>query len=146
MFGLIPYTAKLANRETNRNYLNPFSDDFFRSFFTGEPEMRTLKVDVVDKGDHYLLEADLPGVNKEDVRVSIDDGLLTVAAEFNQAKEENEKNYVYHERLYGRTCRSFNLEGIREDGIAAEYKDGVLKLTLPKSTEAAPGAREIAIN
>ena len=146
MFGLIPYTAKLANREVNRNYLNPFSDDFFRAFFEGEPETRPLKVDVVDKGDHYLLEADLPGVNKEDVRVSIDEGVLTIAAETRQEKEEKDRNYVYHERRYGRACRSFNLDGIKESDIAAEYKDGVLKLTLPKATEPAPSAREIAIN
>ncbi len=146
MFGLIPYTAKLANREATRNYLNPFSDDFFRSFFDGEPEPRSLKVDVVDKGDHYLLEADLPGVNKEDVRVSIDDGVLTIAAETKNEKEEEGKNYVYHERRYGRTCRSFNLDGIKESDIAAEYKDGVLKLTLPKATDPAPSAREIEIN
>ncbi len=146
MFGLIPYTAKLANREVPRNFLNPFSDDFFRAFFEGEPATRTLKVDVVDRGDHYELDADLPGVKKEDVRVSIEDGVLTLAAELNQEKEEKDSNYVYRERRYGRMCRSFNLDGIREADISAEYKDGVLKLTLPKATEAAPSAREIAIN
>lgn len=146
MFGLIPYTAKLANREATRNLMNPFSDDFFRTFFESAPEARSLNVDVLDKGDHYLLEADLPGVSKEDVRVSIDEGVLTIATETNQEKEDKDKNYIYHERRYGRTCRSFNLDGIKESDISAEYKDGVLRLTLPKSTEAAPSAREIEIN
>lgn len=146
MFGLIPYTAKLANRDASRNFPNFFSDDFFRTFFEGGSPARSLNVDVVDKGDHYLLEADLPGVKKEDVRVSIEDGVLTIAAELRQEKQETEKNYIYRERRCGRLCRSFNLDGINESDIAAEYKDGVLRLNLPKSAEAAPKAREIAIN
>jgi HSP20 family protein len=85
-------------------------------------------------------------VNKDDVHVSIDEGVLTIAAETKQEKEEKDKNYIYRERRYGRTCRSFNLDGIREEGIAAEYKDGVLKLTLPKAAEDVRTAREIAIN
>ena len=87
-----------------------------------------------------------PEVNKENVRVSINDGVLSIAAELKDEKEEKDKNYVYRERRYGRMCRSFNLDGIRENDITAEYKDGMLRLTLPKETEAAPTAREIAIS
>ncbi|MGI6239160.1 MAG: Hsp20/alpha crystallin family protein [Christensenellales bacterium] len=145
MFGLIPYTAKLTNRQNARDFWNPFSDDFFRAFFDREQSTGSPRVDVVDKGDHYLLEADLPGVKKEDLRVSIDEGVLTIAAELKDQKEQTQENYVYRERRFGRMCRSFNLDGIREADIAAEYNDGVLKLNLPKATETAAGAREIAI-
>ena len=146
MFGLIPYTAKLANREVNRDLYNPFSDDFFRAFFGEDRATGTLKVDVLDKGDRYLLEADLPGVNKDDMRVAIEDGVLTISAELKDEKEETEKDYVYRERRYGRMCRSFRLDGIKESDITAEYRDGMLKLNLPKETEAAASAREIAIS
>lgn len=148
MFSMIPYRSHSFSRmPAARDFLNPFSDDFFRAFFGDDRVGGSFKVDVKDEGDHYLLEAEMPGAQKDDVHIDIENGVMTISAELNQTREENKDNYVYRERRYGSMQRSFNLEGIQEDNITAEYKDGVLRLNLPKvADEPAPAARRIAIN
>ena len=88
---------------------------------------------LAQEGDHYLLEADMPGFKKEDIHVDLDENLLTIFVDHDEAKEEkNENGFVIHERRTGRMSRAFNVEGIDKEGIQAAYQDGVLKLTLPK--------------
>ena len=100
---------------------------------------------MLDRGDHYSLEAELPGVRKEDVQVSVENGVLTISANTGTENEQKTDNYIYRERRYGSMQRAFSLEGIREDGISAEYKDGVLRLNLPKEIDPAPAKRLIDI-
>jgi len=140
MFGLIPYTRNITRRDNRA-----FADDFFRSFFGSVPAA-SFKVDVRDEGDHFTLDAELPGVKKEDVKVNVENGVLTISANTSANTEESNGNYVYRDRRIGIMQRAFSLEGIREDDISAAYADGVLTLTLPKLTEAQPSKREIAIN
>ncbi len=152
MFSIIPYRT---NRNmVSRGLFDEFSNDFFRPFFEGglnglmraEP---AVKVDVRDEGDRYVLEADLPGMNKDALKVEVNDGVLTISAEYNQSEEaKNEENkYVYRERRFGSMSRSFNVEGIREDDITAEFRDGVLRLDLPKQeNEQKPQTHTIAIS
>ena len=145
MFGLMPYTNRIATRD-NDSFINPFNDDFFRAFFGNAAPASTFKVDVEDKGDSYLLKADLPGVSKDNVKISIDNGIMTISATMNESNEEKRGNYVYRERRQGSMSRCFNMDGISEEGITAEYKDGVLMLNMPKIVEETPKAREITIN
>lgn len=151
MFSMIPYRA---NRNVApRGFFDDFANDFFRPFFDGgfngmTCSERAMKVDVKDDGDHYTLEADMPGVSKDDLKVEVNNGVLTISASYDEKKEEkgDEDKYVYRERRCGSMSRAFNVEGIREDDISAEFKDGVLKLTLPKVEEKAlPEARTIQI-
>ena len=121
------------------------ANDFFRSFFDVSAPA-TFRVDVRDEGDRFVMEAELPGVKKEDVKVSVENGVLTIAAATNTESEETRGSYVCRERRSGSVQRSFNIEGVREDGITGEYRDGVLKLSLPRLTEALPARREIEIN
>lgn len=106
-----------------------FNDHFMREFFDVAPEMR---VDVRQKDDAYLLEAELPGMKKEDISLNVEDGVLTISAEINQEKKESREGYVCSERRSGHVERSFNLEGIDVGGIRADYRDGVLMVRLPK--------------
>ena len=154
MFSVIPYrTSHNMVQRPARGFFEDFSNDFFRPFFEGGfgEMMRAqspMKVDVRDEGDHFLLEADMPGVSKDNVKVEVENGVLSLCAEYNQETGEKDENdrYVYRERRCGSMRRAFNVEGIREDGITAEFKDGVLRLTLPKEEEeAAPAARSIQI-
>lgn len=138
MFGMIPYARGIARRDLMN------TNDFFRSIFDAPPA--NFRVDVRDEGDRYVLEAELPGVKKEDVKVSVENGVLTIAAVSEAQTEQSAGNYVYRERRSGTMQRAFSIEGVREDEIAGEYSDGVLKLSLPKLTEALPARREIAIN
>lgn len=141
MFGMIPYPMTLTH---TRELPNLFSDEFTRAFFGNAP--KTMKVDLKDDGDSYLLEAELPGMNKEDVRVEVEDGVLTISAETKSENEETQENtYLCRERTRVSAKRSFRLEGVREEEITGEYRDGVLRLTLPKETETHPARREIAI-
>ena len=149
MFGMIPYRS---NRSVApRGFFDDFTSDIFKPFYDSFGMTRVeqaMKVDVRDEGDSYTLEADLPGVNKDNLKVEVSGGMLTISAEYDEKKEEKgeDDKYVYRERRCGSMRRSFNVEGIREDDITAEFKDGVLKLTLPKQeTKALPESRAIQI-
>lgn len=141
MFSMIPYfnTGSVRVRDNRRdNSLSPFADNFFRAFFDGDWATGQMRVDVQDKGDHYLLEADLPGMQRENVHVDVDEGVLTIRAESGESKEEKgkENGYLCRERRYASMSRSFTLNGIKENEIGAQFQDGVLRLTLPKDVEA----------
>ena len=154
MFNMMPYRAgnHLANRE-NHGYFEDFANDFFRPFFGDGfglmAAQRPMKVDVKDEGDKFVLEADVPGMKKDDLKVEVNDGVLTISANYDERSEQKdeESKYVYRERRCGSMSRAFNVEGIREDGITAKFQDGVLTLELPKcAPEEKPEAHTIEIN
>ena len=125
------------------------NDSFFRPFFEMGDMFASsaFRVVVKDLSDHYLIEAELPGVNRDQIEITAEDGVLTIAADMNMEKKEEKENYIYSERRMGRFQRSFNLEGIREEDIQASYENGVLKLTLPKEEiSKAARSRRIEIN
>lgn len=127
--------------DMERRFFGRGFDDFFRS-----ADIAEFKTDVVDEGDHYLLEADLPGFNKEDIHLDLDGDNLTIRAERHSNVEKKEKNQVVCvERSYGSYSRSFDLSGIRAEGIRAKYDKGVLQLILPKKEETMPASRQIEI-
>lgn len=127
--------------DLERRFFGSRFDDFFRS-----GELAEFKTDVTDEGDHYLLEADLPGFNKEDIHLDLSDDTLTIRAERHSSVEKKEKEQVVcMERSYGSYSRSFDLSGINAEGITARYDKGVLQLTLPKKGEVQNAARQIAI-
>jgi len=88
----------------------------------------------------------LPGIKKEDIKINVENNVLTVKGTKNQTYNKEEKNLVVNERYYGEYSRSFNLsKDIKIDSIDAQYSDGVLNLTLPKIEEAKPVVKEIAV-
>ena len=141
MYSLLPF-----GRYTN-NSLNSLFDDFERSFFpVDRSQMPAFRTDIQDKGDHYLLEADLPGFNKGDIDLHLQDGVLTITAKHQETSEKKEEGkYLCRERRCGSYQRSFDVSGIQEENITAAYDNGVLKLTLPKQGEVIPQSRKIAI-
>ena len=149
MLNMVPYRS---NRNVApRGFFDDFTSDFFKPLLDGFGMIRpdqAMKVDVKDEGDRYTLEADMPGVSKDNLKVEVANGTLTISADYDEKEEEKgeDDKYVYRERRCGSMRRSFNVEGIREDDITAEFKDGVLKLTLPKQeVKAIPEARAIQI-
>ena len=139
---MIPYTNR-----GNASLMDLF-DEFERSVF-GDNGRRTpvFSTDIKDEGDHYLLEAELPGFNKEDIDLDVKDGMLTVSAHHEETVENKDDagTYICRERRNGSYSRSFDITGIQEDAIGASYENGVLKLTLPKLAEIQPQSRKIAI-
>jgi HSP20 family protein len=103
-------------------------------------------VDIVEDENEYLIKAELPEVKKEEVKVTVQDDVLTIAGERMFEKEEKGRKYHRMERAYGSFARSFTLpEDADGEKVAAEFKDGVLKVHLPKSEQAKPKSIEVKI-
>lgn len=113
-------------------YLDDFLDDF-----VSIPKMQKndMKCDIYEKGGKVHIEMDIPGFNKEDVKVDLDDGILTIAATKHEDKEEKDKNYYRKERIFGTIKRQFTVGNINEDTIDAKFYNGVLKISFPKEEQ-----------
>lgn len=136
---------------------DPF-DDLFRGFFVrpvelgntgalaGTPETPSIRMDVKENAEAFLVHAELPGVKKEDIHVTIDGNLVSLSAEVKQEKEVKDGERVLRsERYYGKVSRSFQLaQDIDDTKAVAKFNDGVLELTLPK--RAASASKRLAIN
>jgi len=127
-------------------------DDFFKGFLvrpmrmSGEQtEMQMIKLDVKEGDKEYTVHAELPGVNKEDINVSIDGNTVAISAEVKKTSEEKEGDKVLRsERYFGKTYRSFTLgQAVDEANARAKFDNGVLELVLPK--KAVTAARKLAI-
>ena len=153
MFELRPF-------ERRNNHVAAYDpwDQMERAFFGDGSWGRGLsefKTDIQDKGDSYLLEADLPGFKKEDIKLDVENDVLTISAEHSydskddekaeEKAEKGKKNYVKRERYYGSYTRSFDVSAVEVDKIDAEYSDGVLKLTMPKKAALIPASRRLEI-
>jgi len=103
-------------------------------------------VDISENEAEYLIKAELPEIKKEDVKVTVEDGVLTLQGERRQEKEEKGKKFHRVERSYGSFVRSFTLpESVDEGAVKAEYKDGVLNLHLPKTEKVKPKAIDVKV-
>ncbi len=119
-----------------RNEFDLFEEMFNDPFFT-RGESKLMKTDIKEKKDHYELEVDLPGYEKEDIKIELSEGYLTVHASMNKSVDsENDSKYVHKERYVGECSRSFYVgNNIKEEDIKASFKNGTLKLTLPKEKQ-----------
>ena len=117
--------------------LNFFDDMFSHPFFRGSESMQmpSMKTDVREKDGMYLLDMDLPGFDKNDIKVELNNGHLMISASRDSSKDETneESGYVYRERCAGQCSRSFYVgDNIKEEDIKAAYNNGTLTLTFPK--------------
>lgn len=127
-------------------------DDLFRGFFVrpvefgNAPAMPAIKMDVKEQEGAFVVHAELPGVKKEDIQITIEGNQVAISAEIKQEKEVKEgERLLRSERYFGQVSRSFQLaQEIDEDKAAAKYNDGVLELTLPK--RAASTSKRLAIS
>jgi len=106
-------------------------------------------VDISENPDAFVITAELPGIRKEDVKVSVHDGVLTISGERASEYTEGDENSKQHrvERFYGQFARSFSLpEHVDDENIKASYRDGVLELTLAKQEKAKPRAIEVQVD
>ena len=135
----------------NNNYLNSFNpframDDLERNFF-GSHSLGEFKTDISDEGNHYLLQADLPGFDKKDIGLSLQGDMLTIRAErHSELEQKDQQNKVVRmERSYGTYSRQFDVSTVDAEKISAKYEDGVLTLTLPKKQDTLPQSRTLQI-
>ena len=131
--------------------LRPFLNDFF-----GVPESLesenfgrlAMKTDIREGKDAYAMDVELPGFKKEDIKLSYNDGYLTIKASVktNEKKGGEKDGFVYRERFSGSATRTYYLGEVEENGIKATYENGILKVVLPKKVEKAPENRMISID
>ncbi len=154
MFGLTPYNKRnrgLINRPLDmldfdnfNNFVQSFFDnDFFPSALGNTNQM---KVDIKENEKEYILEAELPGVNKDDVNIELRDDRLTISVERNEQVVEEKENYIRKERRYGSQSRSFYVENVKAEDVAAKFENGVLSISLPKKEVKSSNSRKIDIN
>lgn len=145
MFELIPFDRTIRHMAS----FDPFRelDNMERSFFGNTNVVSAFRTDVSDTGDAFKLEAELPGFNKDDIKIDIENDCLTISAErkLDTTDENKKSNFVKRERFYGSYSRSFDVTGIDVDTIEAAYDNGVLTLTLPKKKEVLPASRRLEI-
>lgn len=142
MFDMMPFERRnsMARFDPFRELEN-FEKSFFGDFGGG------FRTDIKDKGDHFELEADLPGVKKEDIAVDIDGDCLTISAQRDGQREEknDQEQYVRRERSYGSYSRSFDISNVKSEEISGSYENGVLKLVLPKRSPTGSTSRRLDI-
>lgn len=144
MFNLVPFQRR------NRGLvdLEDFFDDFFNNFGrfgltnTGINAFRT---DIKETENEYIVLAELPGVNKENINIEVDENYMTITAVNDEIIEEEKNNYIRKERRSGRFQRSFNISDVKADEIRAKYENGILEIVLPKA-EKGKKSRRIDIN
>jgi len=127
MAGLVPFNKNKSL--FNSNMLDDFFGDFLPTrFFSND----TFKVDVSENDKSYLVEAELPGIKKEEVNLSLDDDRLTISVEREEKTEDKKGSYIHKERRYGSMQRSIYLQDIANEGIDAKFENGLLKIEIPK--------------
>lgn len=135
MFGITPY---------ERNGLNSFFD-FDKDFF-GSPIARHFSTDIRDENDRYVLECEMPGFEKDDIKIDVNGGILTLFAQRDNSNDkERSGEYIRRERNFTSCRRSFDISNVNEDAIDASYSNGILKLVLPKKENEKPQTRQIEI-
>ena len=119
-------------------------DDFLKDDFFEPSVKNQMKCDVYEKDGDYHIEMDIPGYDKEDINIEVDDGYLTISAETKNEENDESKNYIRRERRYGKFSRSFYVGDVEPETIEAEFKKGILKITVPKIEEK-PTKKQIEI-
>ena len=108
-------------------------DRMFEDMGNGRAREWNLAVDLLHRDDHYVVRANVPGITPEEVKIEVEDDVLTISAEHDESKEKKEENYVRRERHYGAFSRSMMLtKGVSADEVEATCHDGVLEVSIPK--------------
>ena len=149
---LIKWKKPSANGVVRQDLMMPSLENLLGNFFndnlmTGDYAGYVPSVNIMENEMSYSIEISAPGFEKNDFKVRIEDGVLTVSGEHKMEKNEENKNFVRKEFNYGSFSRSFNMvDLIDEEKVDAKYENGILKLELPKSEKAKANVREIKIS
>ncbi len=150
MFSLTPYNRKNNGLERKKDdwgmrsiFDSFFDDNIFPGFFSVEHPM---KADIRDTGKEYIVDVEIPGAKKEDIKLDLRDDVLTVSIERNEEVNEERDSFIRKERRYGSYSRSFGVENVNQDAVTAKYNDGILTINLPKNETEKRNTRSIEIN
>ncbi len=138
MTRLIPFNRRSDNLVSSMTSIHDMLDDFFSNSYPSRSLARdTFKLDIQDRENDFLIEAELPGVDKENVSISMEADCLTIAVNVNEEKQEEDKerNYLHKERRSCSMSRKIYLSDADVDNISAKLENGVLAVTVPKLTQ-----------
>ena len=149
MFGLTPYNNR-RNLDVQRasDLWDPESwfDNFFNDFPTLYGSGSQMKVDIKENEKDYEIEAELPGVKKDEINIELRDDRLTISVQREEHDEEEKRNYIRKERRFSSMSRSFYVSDVKPEDVKAKFENGVLTLTLPKSEDEKKREHKIQIN
>ena len=138
MYGMTPF---------GRNAFDLFNiwNDLDKNYYS--MPVNACKTDIKDEGDKYVMESELPGFEKEDIKLDINGEFLVISAEHTAESEEKDDKtkYIRRERRFGSYKRSFDISDVDTEAISAEYKNGILTIELPKKKPAEPVAKRLEI-
>ena len=147
MFGLIPFRMSAGMNNTNSySSLSDIFDTFFNDDLTNAFSMENqIKAQVKETDEAYLMEAEIPGVNKEDLQLSYENNYLTISALRNSSFEDNENSCLRQERCCEQVSRSFYFDNVEKEKIQAKFQNGLLDIILPKKEVSKNNSSEIYI-
>ncbi|KOF58073.1 MULTISPECIES: heat shock protein Hsp18 [Clostridium] len=148
MFGMVPFRRNNNSVAKRGDYFEDFFNNFFSDDFFAPAVFNnnSFKVDVKEDDNQYLVEADLPGMKKENIALEYENNYLTISAKREDVLEDKRDNYVRRERNYGEFRRSFYVDNVDENNVNASFADGVLKITLPKKEKGKESRKQIDIH
>ncbi|MFW6026502.1 MAG: Hsp20/alpha crystallin family protein [Candidatus Woesearchaeota archaeon] len=145
MFDLVPFrNRRRGELEESKDPFNDLVNDFFSDAFN-VIDSKSFKTDVRETDEEYIIESELPGLNKENINIEMTDDYLTISAQNEEEVEDEGENYIRRERRTGSYQRVFRIDNVKDDEIKANYDNGILTLTLPKKEKTKPEKRTIDI-
>ena len=138
MYTLVPYRRLLKTQ-------NDLMSRFFDQSFPSAPASASFRVDIRENNDAFVIEAEMPGLTEENINLEVDEGMLTISADFQTQSNEEDAGRMYCERRSGHMERSFNLDNIDAENISANLKNGILYVNLPKVKPVEKTARKIPV-
>lgn len=144
MFNLVPFHRRHRGMVELDDFFNDFFNNFGR-FGLVDRGINAFRTDIKETENEYIILAELPGVNKENINIEVDENYMTITAVNDEIIEEEKNNYIRKERRSGRFQRSFNISDVKADEIKAKYENGILEVRLPKA-EPRKNVRRIDIN
>lgn len=138
----------ISNKKNNRDMLdiNNFFSEFFPDNFFPNFEGKLMKVDIKENNEAYIFEVEIPGANKEDINLIINEDIITINVTTKSNVAEEKENYIRRERKFGSMSRSFSIPNINKDNINAKYVNGLLHISLPKKGPQQESAKKIDID
>lgn len=133
MFGIVPFKNNNIQGRGSLFDIDSMFNDFFNEPFMGIVSASSIKADIKENENEFVIDAEIPGVNKEDIKLDLKDDRLTISVEKTEESKEEKNNYIRRERRYGSTSRSFSVQNVKAEDVSAKYENGILTIVLPKS-------------
>ncbi len=133
MFGIVPFRNNKIQERGSLFDIDSMFNDFFSDPALGFSGLNSMKADIKENEKEYIIEAEIPGARKEDIKLDLRDDRLTISVEKSEETKEERANYIRRERRYGSSSRSFYVENVNNEDVSAKYENGILSVVLPKS-------------